>query len=443
MKINIVAPKWYKEMNGFNEVVQEEVAAYIRANFFNVDLILTQELPIYNADIYLFVAQYREEARGEWLNSSTKKCKTNSIIGVCGKATTEARKFILMKTNKINFVIKGEAEITFGNIISQFIVKGSVDFSTVNGIIYRDENGNLLENHPQNCIIDYDTLPMPNFSYLKYGMDKYPICVLSSSRGCHGECKFCEGYICRTLNPGPVYRAKSAERVFEEIKYVVNKYNYRIFSFSDDNFMVDGIKGKERALEFARKLRDNRLRIRYTIECRADDIDKEVFLELKKSGLHKAFIGIESGSQSFLDRIGKNTTVEQNTYAIDTLLELGIGCEPGYIFFDPFTTKNELKDTLSFFKKYQDHLYSLPTGDGYCRLYFPYESEIIKLYWPQADIDFYNNMSQGKIDYPFYNTDVSCIFNKYVSILKQKNICKQTMLKTRLSALEAALENFK
>ena len=330
--------------------------------------------------------------------------------------------------------------MVFCNIIKNYLENGqNIQFNNIKGIIYRDFNGNIVENSNQQCIQNYDDLPIPTFSYLS-NEKKYPLCVLTSSRGCHGKCKFCEGHIVRTLNPGENFRGKSAERMVEEIKYIIDRYKRRVFCFADDNFFVDGLIGKERAYKFAKLIQKEKIRIRYTVECRADDVDYELFKELKKSGLHKVFIGIESGSQSFLDRIGKGTTVQQNINDIEIINELGIICEPGYIFFDTMTTVKELEETLKFFKKYQDKLYSLPTGSGYCRLYFPYDSEIVKQYWPNKSSNFYDKISHGQSKYIFIDETVRKIFDKYVEIIDNKEQPFDIVLKNRVNALEKAIE---
>ena len=115
-KINIVIPKWYEYMNGFNEIVQDEIFSYVYKTM-GIESIMSQEIPIEDAELYLFVAQYRDECRGDWINNVIKYCNPKAIIGVCGKATTEARKYIIKNNLRINYVIKGEPEVVFCNII--------------------------------------------------------------------------------------------------------------------------------------------------------------------------------------------------------------------------------------------------------------------------------------------------------------------------------------
>ena len=62
-------------------------------------------------------------------------------------------------------------------------------------------------------------------------------------------------------------------------------------------------------------------------------------------------MGVESGSPSQLIRYGKGVTVEETEQAIRILREIGFNVEPGFIFFDPEATLDELKESIDFIKR--------------------------------------------------------------------------------------------
>lgn len=437
MKINLVIPQWYPAMQGFNEIVQSELSAYIE-NSLGYSVNMTTQFPEKDSDIVIFIAQYREEARSDWLKEMSDVLEGSILVGVCGKATTEAAEFIIANMPNIDFVIKGEPEYTVRDIIAAY---PDIVYSSIKGLVYRTSDNNIIYSGKRDAIQDYDSLPLPSFSYLKEGYKKYPLCVLRSSRGCHGKCNFCEGHIYRQSHYGNIYRAKSAERIINEIEYVINTFGYRVFAFADDNFLVDNKYGKIRAENFAQILLKKKIRIRYTIECRVDNIDENLFALLKKSGLQKVFLGIESGVQSVLDRIEKGTTVEQNDTAIKILKSLDIKCEPGYILFDPLTTVKELHENIKFFEKHMDSLYSLPAGNGEGKMYFPHGCEAIKSYFPNEDDMFYQKLENETIEYPFINTDVKIVHKKYIENLHQlSDMNNRNILLSRINCLKEALK---
>lgn len=92
------------------------------------------------------------------------------------------------------------------------------------------------------------------------------------------------------------------------------------------------------------------LGVEFVIECRVTDVEFPLFSLLKKAGLKRVHIGIESGLQRMLNSLDKHTTVEQNMKAISILKELGIEFHPNFILVDPETTLEELRQSLTFIK---------------------------------------------------------------------------------------------
>jgi len=72
---------------------------------------------------------------------------------------------------------------------------------------------------------------------------------------------------------------------------------------------------------------------------------------LKKAGLNRCFIGIESGSPTQLARYGKKHTVQEAKTALRILKQIEIVPELGFIMFDPCTTKAELRENINFLKE--------------------------------------------------------------------------------------------
>ena len=266
---------------------------------------------------------------------------------------------------------------------------------------------------------------------------------METSRSCHGECHFCEGYLFRKLNPGSGYSVKSADRVIQEIQYVIENYQYRVFSFSDDNFFADGSENaKQRVKDIANALIKNKIRIRFTIECRADDISEEIFTLLKRAGLCKVFVGIESGSQSVLNRYNKGTTVEENHKAIQILSKLNIKCHPGYILFDPYTTIQELHETVDFFEPYLEFLFSFSDGVDTRSLYFPYGCKSLETFWPNQSEKFYENICYNGIKFKFKSKEVEKVYEIYSNYLNDLSFCEgANLLKRRILSLKKALSD--
>ena len=76
-----------------------------------------------------------------------------------------------MEFDSVDIVVKGEGEITFKEIVET--VKSSRDFSTVKGLLYR-ENGQVKETPARAPLENLDFLPFPERNLFKQKQYTYP-----------------------------------------------------------------------------------------------------------------------------------------------------------------------------------------------------------------------------------------------------------------------------
>ena len=65
-------------------------------------------------------------------------------------------------------------------------------------------------------------------------------------------------------------------------------------------------------MELCQKIIDSGLKITWSANTRADTADLEMAKKMYDSGCRLVSIGVESGSQYILDKIGKRITLTQN-----------------------------------------------------------------------------------------------------------------------------------
>ncbi|MCR3922246.1 MAG: radical SAM protein, partial [Firmicutes bacterium] len=119
-------------------------------------------------------------------------------------------------------------------------------------------------------------------------------------------------------------------------------------------------RGRERAHEIATAIIEKGWQIQFSIQCRVDDVEPELFALLKKAGLRKVFLGVESGSQTVLDRFQKDVTVADNLKALEILSQLDLFVAMGFIMFDYQTSFAELTENMQFLQKVRE-----VTGQAY------------------------------------------------------------------------------
>ncbi|MDD5033108.1 MAG: cobalamin-dependent protein, partial [Candidatus Pacebacteria bacterium] len=80
-------------------------------------------------------------------------------------ATTESEKILRETHGAIDFVVKGEGEMTLLELV-QKIEGRSDDFKNVKGIAYLDENNNFIPTEPREYIKDLNSIPWPAYDLL-------------------------------------------------------------------------------------------------------------------------------------------------------------------------------------------------------------------------------------------------------------------------------------
>lgn len=180
------------------------------------------------------------------------------------------------------------------------------------------------------------------------------------SRGCHySNCSFCT-----RVHKGINWHSISASQMLNYWKMFDNlfrKTNQTPYIFmSDEDFI--GNDNSEFKL-FLNQLSEQKIKIKFDTSCRTDQIfnskrNKDWHIErgyffrnCKEHGLSRLFIGVESGSNSQLERYKKGTTVYSNISAIRYLSLLGIELRFGFILFDPLMSKQDLEENIAFLSR--------------------------------------------------------------------------------------------
>ncbi len=116
--------------------------------------------------------------------------------------------------------------------------------------------------------------------------------------------------------------------------------------FIDPTFVGQGDRERERVAEIGRLA--ERLGLPFGFETRVDSIDERLLTALAVNGATSVFLGIESGSDAVLTRIGKRINTEQIRSGVRIVRESGMQLTIGFIMFEPDTTLAELEENYTF-----------------------------------------------------------------------------------------------
>jgi radical SAM superfamily enzyme YgiQ (UPF0313 family) len=245
----------------------------------------------------------------------------------------------IFKETPADYAIYGEGEISFSELIS--CLKGEKALEEIKGLMYIDPEGKIVINPAREKIMNLDILPRP--AYDLFPMKRYPLHRMISSRGCPYSCAWC--------NSSSLWdhtnRWVSPEKTVEEIEYLIENYGKKIFVFGDNSFNAD----LDRVSKFCDLLIEKELDIMWAISLRADIINEEIALKMRRAGCYNVSIGIESANADILKHIGKSCTIEDIKKGISILKNAGIEIMSQYVIGSPHETLETVKESIAFAKE--------------------------------------------------------------------------------------------
>jgi radical SAM superfamily enzyme YgiQ (UPF0313 family) len=160
-----------------------------------------------------------------------------------------------------------------------------------------------------------DDLPLPrrdlvaHLRHRYYYLQHQPVATMKTTWGCWYKCNFC--YTWRITDGHPYSR--SPESIVKELEQIEAEDVYIV----DDIFLIN----RSRLRRLADMIKEKNIRKKYLVYARADFIseNEDVIAEWAELGLHAVFIGLEAATNSELDSMNKESTVDYNRRAIEVL----------------------------------------------------------------------------------------------------------------------------
>ena len=256
----------------------------------------------------------------------------------------------------LDIAIMGEAELTLKEILS------GAPLSEILGITYRYGN-DIIQNERRPFNEKLDELPYPARDLIDNNIYRRPDtgelqAVIKVSRGCPFHCFFCLA----TPVSGAKVRYRSPENILGEIKECYEKYGIKNFIFWSDIFNLN----KEWVHNLCNAIIDSGLKITFSTNSRADTADSDTVDLMKKAGCKLVSIGIESGSQYMLDKMGKKITLDDIKNTVKLFKKKGIKVYAYYVLGLPWESEETARETIEFSKKLNTHFVSYYTATALC-----------------------------------------------------------------------------
>jgi len=239
----------------------------------------------------------------------------------------------------INFIVMGEAEKTFPELIESIELKK--DILAIKGLAIPKDSGLLFTG--ERPLIDIDEMPIPNRELIsKYRLRYFrgtwrPVACIIGSRGCSFRCTFCCQWI---LNKGK-YRTRAPGLIVDELAKIEETY----IIFIDDNSWEDF----EWVEQLCLKIKDAKIKKNYQIYARSDLVIKKPNLieKWREIGLKAVLVGFESFKDEDLKKLNKRTTVDKNTQAARILKANNIDII-GYFMVDSSYAEEDFSKLIEY-----------------------------------------------------------------------------------------------
>lgn len=249
---------------------------------------------------------------------------------------------------KVDYIVLNEGEETFLELVTAIIEKR--DVSGLKGVGYKARSKPTI-NPRRPFIEDLDSLPIPDYSvvdldkyakYLTYGYTFRRQGIILTSRGCPFNCNYCFNFT------GRKFRKRSAQNVFDEIKYLYDNNDIRDFFIVDDTFNVD----RKRSMEIFRLIIDSGIKINlyFTAGLRGDLMDEEFIDRMVEAGTIWVTFGVETVNKRVQKVANRIMNVEKVKQSIKYCCEKGIMVGAFFMVGFPTETKDEAMETLNFIK---------------------------------------------------------------------------------------------
>jgi anaerobic magnesium-protoporphyrin IX monomethyl ester cyclase len=262
----------------------------------------------------------------------------------------------IFKNSSVDMMAIGEGETILDEVIDLFDRYGRVDFCKGTWL---KRDGKVIDCGNRDLIGDLNQLPFADFGdFSLYSYDAPYRLPVYLGRGCPNRCVYCND---KSFWHG--YRCRGGERVFEDMKYQINRQKgVTHFDFAD-SLVNANLKELSRMADL---IIEDGLKITWGGQAVIRPyMTPEVLNKLKHSGCMCLAYGIESGSQKVLDLMRKGFRAEEAERVIRDTHNAGIDVAANFMFGFPGETDDDFQETLNFVSKNKGYITTLNPSLAY------------------------------------------------------------------------------
>lgn len=358
----------------FGKNIFAKILAKLKANYVRIPVVqlvyAATVLEKNNFDVSVIDAANEQIKLGDLLQKVKDFCPAYVVMAVSSSCILFERDIVAAKIKEVSAQTK---IIVVGDMITEMpelllphfdigiigeIEKSIValcsgnDMEDIPGIlINKKDRVEKTKNKERLAGKEQDELPFPAWHLFPHTKYRYypmvgvaPIATIQASRGCPYGCGYCP----YTKNQGLPWRARSAESIFEEMVYDVEKYGFRGFFFRDPLFTLDN----KRTEKLCQLLLEKKLNIQFAFETRPELLNEKIIDLLIAAGCSCINFGIEDINPEILKQISRKPIPPTHIMKVIRYCEeKGIRTSCFFILGLPGSSQKTTEENIAFSKQ--------------------------------------------------------------------------------------------
>ena len=287
----------------------------------------------FKPDVVGFGAFTNEIKPAAKLAELLKRSNNSSITVVGGVHVTALPEATLREFPSFDFGVLGEGELTLAELLD-FLTQGGSEKLPA-GVSRIDSDGQYCHGGSRSLIYEQDELPLPAWDLFEPA-EEY---ILHTSRGCPYNCNFC-------MNPnGRKVRARSPENVIQELNNIHAFAKPKTIMFGDEIFTLQ----QPRVTQLLNQMISEGFhkKFRWWCQTHVSCIDVALATLMKQANCFRVGLGIETGDEQALSKMGKGTNQKKIKKAIDVLREAKLRFDTFFIMGQPNETEESIQQTIN------------------------------------------------------------------------------------------------
>jgi len=289
------------------------------------------------------------------------KSKYNPII-IVGGGNQSIELLTKYNCKNIDFIVFGDGEIILMDLLAALKDRDSLD-DFLSSQVKQDRKLISSQVHPP-IKPDFSGLPLDKYRYQglhksyaestnkiidEFNKSKTLILPVKFIKGCPRECTFCPESSNKTIF------VLNSSRSAKHLKDLQNEYKPSGFFFLSDTLNIS----KQFINDFCDEMLKYKVKISWTDSVRADNLDKDTLVKMRKAGCIRLIFGMETASAKLLSYVNKKIGLKGLQNILKWSDQAGIWNGLEVICGLPYEKEEDIAETISFISNNREYINTL------------------------------------------------------------------------------------